>query len=168
MIHRAAQVDAAAKVGHGTKVWQFASIVREAMIGTDCTVASCAIVDGAMVGNRCSIGHGASVHPGTWIGDDVFIGPAAVVCNDRWPRVGKDGFDVRPLIQGEFVTVEIEDGASIGAGAIILPGVVIGAGAMVAAGAVVSRNVPECHLFKRDGSMVPIDPARPCKRMRQS
>ncbi len=38
--------------------------------------------------------------------------------------------------------IVIEDGAWLGAGAIILPGITIGEGAVVAAGAVVSRDVP--------------------------
>lgn len=36
----------------------------------------------------------------------------------------------------------IEQGASIGAAAVILPGLTIGSGAMVGAGAVVTRDVP--------------------------
>jgi acetyltransferase-like isoleucine patch superfamily enzyme len=35
----------------------------------------------------------------------------------------------------------LEDGCSIGAGAVVLPGVTIGRGAMVGAGAVVTRDV---------------------------
>jgi hypothetical protein len=30
---------------------------------------------------------------GVLFGDDVFVGPNVTVCNDRWPRVSKDGFD---------------------------------------------------------------------------
>jgi UDP-2-acetamido-3-amino-2,3-dideoxy-glucuronate N-acetyltransferase len=36
----------------------------------------------------------------------------------------------------------VEDGASLGSGAVVLGGVRIGAGALVGAGAVVSRDVP--------------------------
>jgi acetyltransferase-like isoleucine patch superfamily enzyme len=42
----------------------------------------------------------------------------------------------------EFKPVEIEEGADIGVGAIIMPGVTIGRGAQVGAGAVVTRDVP--------------------------
>lgn len=38
--------------------------------------------------------------------------------------------------------IVIEDGAWIGAGAIVLPGVTVGAGAVIAAGAVVTKDVP--------------------------
>lgn len=42
--------------------------------------------------------------------------------------------------------VVLEDGAYIGAGAILLPGIRIGEGAVVAAGAVVTRDVPKYQL----------------------
>lgn len=120
-------------------VWQFASVIRGAQIGAGSSVGSCAIVDGARIGQRVRIGHGASIHPGVWVGDDVFIGPGAVICNDPWPKAGS-GFDVAALLAGKVV-VRIENGASIGAGSVVLPGVVVGRGAMVAAGSVVTRDV---------------------------
>jgi acetyltransferase-like isoleucine patch superfamily enzyme len=67
----------------------------------------------------------------TTIGDRVFIGPNAVLTNDRYPPSGSlDG----PVIKA---------GAAIGANATILPGVCIGEGAFVAAGSVVTRDVPD-------------------------
>lgn len=165
-IHPLAYVDAAA-VGARTKVWQFASIIRNARIGDDCKIASCAILDGAVLGDRSTVGHNAFLDPGIRIGSDVFIGPHVVLCNDFWPRVSKDGwFESGELIAGKIVVTAIEDGASIGAGAILMPGVMIGKDAMIAAGAVVDRNVPALHLYKRDGSMEPIDPARIPRRKR--
>ena len=50
----------------------------------------------------------------------------------------------------------IEDGASIGANAVILPGVRIGRGAMVAAGAVVTKNLEAGYIFNRNGSYKPV------------
>lgn len=123
----------------GVTVWQFASVIRGAKIGPGSSVGSCAIVDGARLGTGVRVGHGASIHPGVWIGDDVFVGPGAVICNDPWPKAGS-GFDVDELLAGKVV-VRIENGASIGAGSVILPGVTVGRGAMVAAGSVVTRDV---------------------------
>lgn len=128
------------------RVWPYAQVIRGAILGDGCSIGSCAIVDGSTLGERVSVGHGAQIHPGIKIGNDVFVGPGAIFCNDMWPEVDKEGFEI-PV--GSFVTV-VEDGASIGAGAIILPGNRIGAGAVIAAGAVVDRDVPAGTLFRRN------------------
>lgn len=166
-IHRA-QIDRDVSIGAWTRVWQFASVIRGAKIGESCSIASCAIVDGAKVGDGTIISHGAFIDPGIEIGAGVFIGPHVALCNDAWPRADKTGFDMGALIDGSFITTRIEDGASLGAGVVVLPGLVIGSGAMVAAGSVVTQSVPACTLHKRDGSMVPIDAAKMVKRMRRA
>jgi UDP-2-acetamido-3-amino-2,3-dideoxy-glucuronate N-acetyltransferase len=61
---------------------------------------------------------------GLRVEDDVFIGPQATFTNDGSPR-SKNGF--------EFPTTAIRRGASIGAGAVILPGLTVGERAMVGA-----------------------------------
>jgi UDP-2-acetamido-3-amino-2,3-dideoxy-glucuronate N-acetyltransferase len=165
-VHRHACVDQTVAIGARSRVWQFASVVRGAAIGEDCSIASCAIVDGAELGDRVIVSHGAFIDPGIRIGNDVFIGPHVSLCNDAWPRVDKTGFDMDALISGEFVTMEISSGASLGAGVVVLPGIQIGEGAMIAAGSVVTRGVPRNHLYKRDGTVVKIDPSRMIARMR--
>lgn len=167
-LHPWAEIGRDVVIGSRTRVWQFASVIRGAMIGDDCSIASCAIVDGADVGNGTIISHGAFIDPGIKIGSGVFIGPHVDLCNDAWPRADKTGFDMGALISGEFVTTKIEDGASLGAGVVVLPGVVIGRDAMIAAGAVVDRDVPACSLFKRNGEIVPIDPGKTVRRMRRA
>jgi acetyltransferase-like isoleucine patch superfamily enzyme len=69
----------------------------------------------------------------TIIGDHVFIGPNAVLTNDRYP----------PARTGNLVGPVLKNRAAIGANATILPGVYIGEGSLVAAGAIVTRNVPD-------------------------
>lgn len=153
-----------ASIGARSVLWEFAKAIRGAVIGEDCNIGSCAIVDGARIGNRCSVGHGAQLHPGLLAGDEVFFGPASIVCNDPWPRVRKADFDIKRILAG-FITVKIGNGVSLGAGSIVLPGVSIGDGAMIAAGAVVDQSVPAGHLFKRGGMMVIIG-RRQVERMR--
>jgi UDP-2-acetamido-3-amino-2,3-dideoxy-glucuronate N-acetyltransferase len=162
MIHHLAHVENST-IGKGSKVWQFASVIRGAEVGDDCNIASSVIIDGAILGNGCLIGHGSSINPGTRLGDNVFVGPLVTICNDRWPRVGKDGFDISALLNGA-VTVDVGDDVSIGAGVQVLPGVTIGAGAVIAAGSTVTRNVKPHHLHKRSGEMVPLA-ARSPERM---
>ena len=70
---------------------------------------------------------------GISVGNNVFIGPNATFTNDIFPKSKKS-------LQSYPKTI-IEDNASIGAGAVILPGITIGRNAMVGAGAVVTKNV---------------------------
>lgn len=165
MIHPLAHVEGSA-VSEFATVWQFASVIRGAVVERETVIGAGTMVDGVRIGRNCRIGHNASLHPGTSIGEACFIGPGAIVCNDMWPAVSRDGFDMEALLEGERKTVIIEDGASIGAGAIILPGIRIGAGAVVAAGAVVERDVTPGCVYRRNGyqSFVPVD--RHEKRMR--
>lgn len=166
VIHRLAHVQDS-EIGLRTKVWQFASVIRGAMIGADCVIASNVLVDGAVIGDRCSLSHGAVLYPGTVLGDEVFVGPGVACCNDRWPVCSKEGFDLDRLLGG-MVSVRIGNKVGIGAGAVILPGVSIGDGCMIAAGAVVSKSVPAGHLVKGDGSVVvPLDGRIPV-RMREA
>lgn len=150
------------------KAYQHASIVRGASIGDGSVIGPNALVDGSVLGKGCRVGHGASINPGAMIGDSVFIGPGAIICNDMWPEVGKEGFDSDAVLSGRFWVVLIGPAASIGAGAIVLPGVTIGAGAVIAAGAVVDQSVPAGYVFQRDGSitLAPVD--RRERRMRRA
>jgi UDP-2-acetamido-3-amino-2,3-dideoxy-glucuronate N-acetyltransferase len=166
MIHPQACIDDDAVIGLGAMVWQFASVIRGARVGEDSNIGSCAIIDGATLGRRCRVGHGASVNPGFLAGDGVFIGPNATIANDNWPWLGGEDFDLGSLLARERFTVIADDSAAIGAGAIILPGVRLGAGSMVAAGATCSRSVPAGHIFHRDGAIVPLRPTVTGLRMR--
>nr|WP_314444346.1 acyltransferase [uncultured Sphingomonas sp.] len=134
-IHPLAVVDAAAEVGSGTCVWQFALVLAGARVGTYCNLNAHTMVEGgAVIGNRVTLKSGVYVWDGITLEDDVFCGPNATFTNDRHPRSRQ-----RPA---QFAQTVVERGASIGAGAVILPGVRIGAGAMIGAGAVVTRDVP--------------------------
>jgi hypothetical protein len=104
-------------------------------MGADCNVCShCFIENDVVIGDRVTIKSGVQLWDGVRVGDDVFIGPNAAFTNDRLPRSKR--YQERPLL------TEIEAGASIGAGATILPGLKIGRNAMIGAGAVVTRSIP--------------------------
>lgn len=161
IIHENAEVHGDCIIGARTVVWQFASVIRNSYVGQQCRIASCAIVDGSSIGDRCIISHGAFLDPGIAIGDDVFIGPHVALCNDPWPRVSKDGWwDIKELIGKEVIVTEVGNGASLGAGVVVMPGIRIGERAMIAAGSKVQRNVPADFLYYPNGVMVPIDTDR--------
>lgn len=122
-------------IGANTRVWQFAVVLPNARIGSDCNICShCFIENDVDIGDRVTVKCGVQLWDGMTIGNDVFIGPNVTFSNDKFPRSR-----ARPP---EFLKTRIETGASIGAGATVLPGITIGSGAMVGAGAVVTRSVP--------------------------
>lgn len=153
LIHPRALVENS-KIGARTKVWQFASVIRGAEIGEDCTVSSGALIDGCKIGNRTIIAQNVAMGPGFLVGDDCFIGPQVTLCNDFWPRSHKNGFDVAAF--KEKFAVIVKNGASIGAGSVILPGVIIHERAMIGAGSVVTKDVPSDHIHRRNGFLSPI------------
>lgn len=123
------------KVGAGTRIWAFAHVLPGATIGRDCNVCDHVFIENdVIVGDAVTIKCGVQLWDGLRIGDRVFIGPNATFTNDRVPRSKQ--------YPEEFLQTLVEDDASIGANATILPGVRIGRGAMVGAGAVVTRDVP--------------------------
>jgi acetyltransferase-like isoleucine patch superfamily enzyme len=122
-------------VGPRTRIWAFTHILPNAVIGADCNVCDHVFIENdVVIGDRVTIKCGVQLWDSMRIEDDVFIGPNATFCNDRFPRSKE-----RPA---EYLPVILRKGASIGANATILPGIEIGTGAMVAAGAVVTRSVP--------------------------
>lgn len=135
-IHPLADVHPEAIVGDGTRVWQFAVVMAGARIGRDCNVsANCFVESKAVLGDRVTVKCGVMIGDNMVIEDDVFLGPNVCLTNDGLPR--SKGYPEN----GEFEPTLIKRGASIGAGAVILPGLVIGEHAMVGAGAVVYRDV---------------------------
>jgi acetyltransferase-like isoleucine patch superfamily enzyme len=164
-IHPKAHVEGS-EIGPGCKVWQFATITRGTRLGKGCSVAPFALLDGAEFGDRCVISMHVAIGAGFVIGDDCFIGPNVVFANDAWPSADKAGWDYDALASGQLVTIRIGNRVSIGANAVILPGVTLGDSCFIGAGAVCGVNVPAGHLFKRDGSIVEINPAWTKRRMR--
>ncbi len=134
MIHPLANVMSDV-IGEGTRIWQFSVVLAGAVIGRDCNLNAHTLVEGgAILGDRVTLKCGVYVWDGITLENDVFCGPNATFTNDKRPRSKQ-----HPTVYAETV---VEQGASIGAGAIILPGVRIGKGAMIGAGAVVTRDVP--------------------------
>lgn len=133
-IHKFADVSSLA-IGEGTRIWQFVVIFAGARIGSECNICAHVLIENdVVIGDRVTVKSGVQLWDGMRVGDDVFIGPNATFTNDKFPR--------SKHYPDSFLPTIIEDGASIGAGAVILPGLTIGQGAMVGAGATVTRSVP--------------------------
>lgn len=126
-----------ARIGEGTKVWNFTYVGKDAQIGKNCKIGSLVHLDyGAKVGDNCLIEGSVYIPPLTVIGNNVFVGPAAVFTNDPYPPSGK------------MVGVTVEDGAVICAGAIIKAGVTIRKNTVVAMGALVTKDTIENEIVK--------------------
>jgi len=122
-------------VGGGTRIWQFAVILKGARVGRDCNICAHSFIEGGVViGDRVTIKSGVFLWDGLIVEDDVFIGPNATFTNDRFPR---------SRVRVDYPTTRICAGASIGAAAVILPGLTIGREAMIGAGAIVTKSVPD-------------------------
>jgi acetyltransferase-like isoleucine patch superfamily enzyme len=120
-------------IGAGTRIWAFAHVLPGARIGADCNICDHTYIEGGVVvGDRVTIKSGVYLWEGMVVEDDVFLGPQATFTNDRFPRS-------RQPWTCEGIT--IRRGATVGAGAVVLPGITIGARAFVGAGAVVVNDV---------------------------
>jgi len=127
---------ATTNIGEGTTIWQFAVVLAGAKIGNNCNICAHTFVENDVIlGDRVTIKSGVYLWDGIELGHDVFIGPCVAFTNDKYPRSKQ--------YPESFPKIFIQDGASIGANATILPGVTIGCNAMVGAGAVVTKDVPE-------------------------
>lgn len=138
-----AQVDPSAVLGDGTTVWELAQVRERARLGSGCIVGRGAYVgSGVIIGDNVKLQNYALVYEPATLADGVFVGPAAVLTNDAYPRsVDPDGHLKRGT-DWSPVAVVVEEGASIGARAVCVAPVRIGAWSLVAAGAVVTRDVP--------------------------
>lgn len=135
-IHPQSLVEEGASIGAGTRVWAFAHILPEAIVGVDCNLCDHTFIENAVrIGDRVTIKSGVYLWDGIEVEDEVFIGPAAVFSNDRFPRSKR--------YPAQFAKTTLCRGCSIGANATVLPGVRVGRWAMVGAGSVVTRDVAD-------------------------
>lgn len=146
-IHPSADVSADAQIADSASIWHYAQVREQATIGENCIVGRGAYIGtGVRMGDNCKVQNYALVYEPADIANGVFIGPAAVLTNDEFPRAVtpegsiKSGHDWTP------VGVTIKEGASIGARAVCVAPVTVGAWALVAAGAVVTKDVPDFAL----------------------
>jgi acetyltransferase-like isoleucine patch superfamily enzyme len=127
------------EMGDAVKTGHYVLIREHTRIGSFVTIGSGVIIDGYVsMGSYIKLESNVYIPTHTTLGSYIFIGPSAVLTNDRYP--------LRRRAEYEPEGPALDDGVTIGANATILPGVRIGEGAMVAAGSVVTRDVPPWHL----------------------
>jgi UDP-2-acetamido-3-amino-2,3-dideoxy-glucuronate N-acetyltransferase len=138
--HPTAVIDQPCTIGAGTKIWHFAHVCENAIIGANCVLGqNVMIAAGVRLGNNVKIQNNVAVYSGVTVEDDVFLGPSCVLTNVSNPRsqVARRDLYERTLIRR---------GATIGANATLVCGITLGRYAFIAAGAVVTRDVPDYGL----------------------
>jgi len=142
-IHPTADVSPDAQIADGAQIWHQAQVREGASIGRNCIVGKGVYVDfDVQIGDNCKLQNGAFLYHGATLEDGVFVGPGAILTNDRQPRAINPDGSLKAADDWQVGPILIGYGASIGAGCIVLPGVVVGRFAMIAAGAIVTRDVP--------------------------
>jgi len=141
-IHPSAELEPNVAVGSGTTIWQRTVVRDGARIGAESTIGRDVLIDADVtIGGRVRILDRALIYRGLTIEDGVFVGPGAILTNERFPRaiaptgelLGPADLDLSPTV--------LRRGCSIGAGAVIVAGIEVGSYATVGAGAIVTRSV---------------------------
>lgn len=139
--HETAVLDEGCQIGKGTKIWHFAHIMPQAVIGDNCVVGqNVFIADGVKIGDRVKIQNNVSLYAGVTCEDDVFLGPSCAFTNVINPRSAIPRKD-------RFKQTRIKKGASIGANATVVCGRIIGEYALIGAGSVVVKDAPPYALI---------------------
>lgn len=140
--HKSSDVAKNAVVGSGTSIWNEAQIRENVVVGKNCIISKGVYIDsGCIVGNNVKIQNYASLYKQTIVEDEVFIGPYVCFSNDKHPRATTIDGKLKSEKDWESGITIVRRGASIGAGAILLPSVTISEYAMIGAGSVVTKNV---------------------------
>ena len=93
-IAESADVSPDARIGDDTKIWHLAQVREGADIGDRCIVGRGAYIgSGVHLGDDCKIQNYALIYEPAMLADGVFVGPAAVLTNDTYPRaIAPDGW----------------------------------------------------------------------------
>ncbi len=138
-IHPTAEVQTD-QIGEDTQIWQFCVILRGAKIGSNCNINFNVFIENdVVIGNNVTIKSGVQLWDGLRVENNVFIGPNVNFTIDKYPRSKQ--------YPEQFTQTIIKEGASIGAGAVILSGITIGENSMIGAGSVVTKNIPNNELW---------------------
>ncbi len=157
MISKSAEIAESAIISSGVVVWHFTQIREGATIGANTIIGrNVYIGPGVVIGSNCKIQNNAQIYEPTVIADGVFVGPGVIFTNDKFPRAVNNDMTLKSSSDWDMVGVQVDSGASIGAGSICIGPVQIGKWSVIGAGSVVTRDVPRFTLVS----------GNPARRMR--
>ena len=113
--HETAVIDEPCSIGAGSRIWHFAHVCSDAVIGENCVLGQNTMVaSGVSIGSNVKIQNNVAVYSGVTVEDDVFLGPSSVLTNVSNPRS-------QVVRRGIYETTLIRRGATVGANATIVP-----------------------------------------------
>ena len=147
LISPTANVSSLSKIGEGTIIDSFVIIDDYAQIGEECKIHQFVHIDqDVIIEDRVKIQNHVFVPHGVTLCKGVFVGPSVVFTNDKHPRsITPDG-RLKTNKDWTMSPTVVNEGASLGAGSVIVCGVTIGKWAMIGAGSVVCHDVPDYAL----------------------
>lgn len=155
LVHRSADVARSSHLGSGTHVWQHAQVREGAWIGSGCILGRNVYIDAdVVIGSNCKIQNGVSVFGPARLEDGVFLGPGAILTNDRRPRAINPDGTLKGLADWRRQGVIVRYGAAVGAGSVLVAGVAVGRWALVGAGTVVRSDVADHALVLGNPAVV--------------
>lgn len=135
-IHPTAIVDEGAVIAPGTKIWHFCHVMKDAVIGEDCSLGQNVFVaPHTRLGRNVKVQNNVSIYELVECEDDVFLGPSMVFTNVINPRSHVSR-------KHEYLKTLVKRGASIGANATIVCGSTLGEYCFIGAGSVVTKDIP--------------------------
>ena len=133
--HPTAVIDEGCSIGNDTKIWHFAHIMPNSIIGEKCNIGQNVVISpDVRLGNNVKVQNNVSIYTGVECEDDVFLGPSMVFTNVINPRSAIDRRD-------QYLKTVVKRGASIGANATIVCGNDLGEYCFIGAGSVVTEEV---------------------------
>ena len=146
-IHPTADVADTALIPNSSKIWHYAQVRESSVLGENCIVGRGAYIGtGVRLGDSCKIQNYALVYEPAVLEAGVFIGPAAVLTNDEFPRSVNPDLSPKSAHDWKPVGVHVKQGASIGANSTCIAPLTIGEWALVGSGSVVTKDVPNFAL----------------------
>ncbi len=128
------------RIGKECLLGDYCSIREECDVGDMCLLSRNVTINyHTKVGPRCKVMDSTHLTGNMIVEEDVFISTLVSTSNDN--TMGRRAY-AEAHIQGPHV----HRGATIGAGASLLPGVHIGENAVIGAGSIVTRSIPACKV----------------------
>ena len=142
IVHPGADIAAGAQLEPDVVVWNGAVVREQARVGRGSTLGRGAYIDrDVTIGPNCKVQDAARIYGPAAVAAGVFVGPGAILANDRYPRAVNPDGTKKSASDWHAQGVTVGEGASVGAGAVVLGGVSLGRWSMVAASAVVTKDV---------------------------